>query len=795
MNKKVLKSKFVVVAMGLILVALLGLMSVVAIEKTLKLDLVFSATPEILCKIEAKSINAPDEDYTTIFDNSQNNFIGEGLILNEDRLVFSSTFTNAYAGKLGASFMLRVTNYMPSNGLKMTASGEGASASPGYIVMKEYSTTNELDTNTITISGVSASSNLSLTFVEYNVHTVTTEPPSGNFTFTGSSEAVDGEDYSANVVANMGYYLSISISNDGNVNTLVEGQDYVWDSATGDLVVYGEVVTGDIVINCVAGPSTYAINYTLNGGTNAAGNPKSYTIETETFTLLAPTRDGYNFTGWTGSNGSTPSTSVSITKGSTGAKSYTANWSVVTYSVSYSLNNGTATGSNPTSYNITSEGVTLANPTRSGYSFDGWTGSNGDVPQKKVIISQGTTGNLTYTANWLTNYTLKTGQVVNQAIKQLALGDASATHTTVEWSGCSVIFGKYSTYSSKFPTWTSGTTMDASNAGTIRLFADTENNTYYILSTGAICGNADSSYLLHYFMGTSGKNTVLDFGNFYTDNITNMSYMVSYFGSNSATVSILNYEHFNTSKVTNMSYTFQGVKASTLDLSGWNTSKVTTMASMFSTNYLTSLDIGSFNTSLVTDMSYMFSQSMNLTSLDLSNFNTSKVTTMRNMFSNSSKLESINLSSFSTPVLTTMESMFQMCTKLKSIDVSNFNTSKVTSFYYTFQGLIAVTSINLSGLNTSNATTMYGMFGNCSVIEIIDIRSFNTSKVTSMDSMFSSCSNLTTIYVGSGWTTASVSKTGIGWSWMFNGCSKLPGFSSSSGDYAHTGAGGYLTLV
>ena len=74
-------------------------------------------------------------------------------------------------------------------------------------------------------------------------------------------------------------------------------------------------------------PIDYTITYNLNNG-SVSGNPTSYNIETNTFTLKNPTRSGYTFTGWTGSNGNTKQTSVSIAKGSTGNKSYTANWQV-----------------------------------------------------------------------------------------------------------------------------------------------------------------------------------------------------------------------------------------------------------------------------------------------------------------------------------------------------------------------------------------------------------------------------------------------------------------------------------
>ena len=75
-----------------------------------------------------------------------------------------------------------------------------------------------------------------------------------------------------------------------------------------------------------ADATNYTISYTLNGGTLPSGYPSSYNITTNTFTLSNPTRTGYTFAGWTGSNGSTKQTSVSITKGSTGNKTLYAKW-------------------------------------------------------------------------------------------------------------------------------------------------------------------------------------------------------------------------------------------------------------------------------------------------------------------------------------------------------------------------------------------------------------------------------------------------------------------------------------
>lgn len=72
--------------------------------------------------------------------------------------------------------------------------------------------------------------------------------------------------------------------------------------------------------------NAYNISYILNGGTVPMANPASYTIESASITLNNPTRSDCSFLGWTGSNGTTAQTDVLIPKGSTGDKTYTANW-------------------------------------------------------------------------------------------------------------------------------------------------------------------------------------------------------------------------------------------------------------------------------------------------------------------------------------------------------------------------------------------------------------------------------------------------------------------------------------
>ena len=73
----------------------------------------------------------------------------------------------------------------------------------------------------------------------------------------------------------------------------------------------------------------YTISYDLDGGSLPAGSPESYTWDSETFTLTNPVRLGYRFTGWTGSNGSSLYTVVTIPNHSHSDLSYTAHWEQV----------------------------------------------------------------------------------------------------------------------------------------------------------------------------------------------------------------------------------------------------------------------------------------------------------------------------------------------------------------------------------------------------------------------------------------------------------------------------------
>lgn len=214
-------------------------------------------------------------------------------------------------------------------------------------------------------------------------------------------------------------------------------------------------------------PIAYLIEYDLCGGQTT--NANTYNIETETFVLNNPTKEGYTFIGWNYYGSSTIVKDLAIEKGSTGdriiianyvANKYTlsfntfseeevidievtygsnynlpvlpkegyvfswyygdqkidnngvwniskdltleAKWSIINYSIKYNLNGGNA--SNYTSYTI-NDSFKINNPTRLGYSFSGWTYDGQNTPVLNAEITEGSTGNKEYVAQWaIINY-------------------------------------------------------------------------------------------------------------------------------------------------------------------------------------------------------------------------------------------------------------------------------------------------------------------------------------------------------------------------------------------------------
>ncbi|WP_400204061.1 InlB B-repeat-containing protein [Candidatus Methanomassiliicoccus intestinalis] len=307
-------------------------------------------------------------------------------------------------------------------------------------------------------------------------------------------------------------------------------------------------------------PLKYTITYNLDGGTNAAGNPATYTIETETITLKDPTKTGHTFKGWykyadfsnkvesiakgsTGNitlhakwetdeysisfntNGGTPALTqikytvndnsitlpTSITKNgyefdmwctdenlenefvyiqgtTTGNITLYAKWTAVEYLITYELDGGNA-ADNPGKYTIETETITLKNPTKTGYTFAGWSSTDLSGTSLNVVITKGSTENRTYTANWTANtYTVvfdgnhaTSGSMSNQPFiydaEKQALTENTFTKTGYSFAGWS------ENKSASEVTYTDGQSvrnLTSAAGGTVTLYAVWNINHYTV---------------------------------------------------------------------------------------------------------------------------------------------------------------------------------------------------------------------------------------------------------------------------------------------------------------------------
>lgn len=170
------------------------------------------------------------------------------------------------------------------------------------------------------------------------------------------------------------------------------------------------IPAGDMEFTAQWTPITYTIQYDLNGGqVEGDGNPTTYTIESETFTLTNPTKDYYTFAGWTGIELTEASTTVTIATGSNGDREYTATWTPVEYTITYNLDGGAWKDGQTVAekYTVESDDITLGTPEKTGFTFTGWTWAGQTEPQTTAAIATGSNGDKVFTANWSRNsYTL-----------------------------------------------------------------------------------------------------------------------------------------------------------------------------------------------------------------------------------------------------------------------------------------------------------------------------------------------------------------------------------------------------
>lgn len=216
--------------------------------------------------------------------------------------------------------------------------------------------------------------------------------------------AYRGEGVESVIVPYSSYSCKMNVVCEGGYTAQYNAE---WESINCGLLGCSQYTSGsysDEYEYIVCTPNTYTVEYHDNymGG--------DVTMESQEFTFGVSQqlrqnlfeRHGYTFKGWntkedgTGTSYSNQQSVSELTTDANGVVDLFAQWQPVAYNITYNLNGGTNSAANPATYTIEDTPLTLENPSKKGYIFVGWTGDKVSGGQ----IAEGTTGNITVTANW-----------------------------------------------------------------------------------------------------------------------------------------------------------------------------------------------------------------------------------------------------------------------------------------------------------------------------------------------------------------------------------------------------------
>ena len=210
----------------------------------------------------------------------------------------------------------------------------------------------------------------------------------------------------------------------GKVTGVAVGETKIKVAVEGRPEVYKEVK-----VTVVA--REYTITYKLNGGTLTNALEK-FTEDQLPLTLPTPTREGYVFAGWYLTSDFSGNAVTQITE----AKNITvyAKWAepVVEYTITYELNGGTL--ENPkTKFTASELPLTLATPTKEGYTFAGWYLTSDFSGNAVTQITEAK--NVTVYAKWeaieyTITYELNEGTLPAGAVSKFTIEDLAVTLPT-----------------------------------------------------------------------------------------------------------------------------------------------------------------------------------------------------------------------------------------------------------------------------------------------------------------------------------------------------------------------------
>ena len=252
-----------------------------------------------------------------------------------------------------------------------------------------------------------------------------------------NGDVLNNSRFTVTLTPDKGYELSSLTVQDLTEGT-AEEEIFVGNSSFTNPFTVETAINHDLSYVASFVPTTYRVVCDLSGGILPEGSSTvtTYTIESPSFTLVNPTRTGYTFNGWTGTDLEQLAMTVTIAQGSTGNRSYTATWRANSYKVHFDANEGTGEMADQTfTYDEPHSQQLTANAfERVGHDFTGWntmadgsgTGYNDQQEVKNLTAKDNDV--ITLYAQWL--------------IKQFALTITSSANGTVTASAMTPKYGE-----------------------------------------------------------------------------------------------------------------------------------------------------------------------------------------------------------------------------------------------------------------------------------------------------------------------------------------------------------------
>ena len=177
-------------------------------------------------------------------------------------------------------------------------------------------------------------------------------------------------------------------------------------------------------------PKTYDIDYDTAGGEFVNDYNSDYTYLTggRLATGKQIEREGYDFLGWYDNPDYEGEPYSKIYKEEMGDREFYAKWTPTRYKIRYEMNGGPIEGASPVEYTIETETFTIGDAVKRGNDFLGWSGTGIEGLTDTITIEQGSTGDLTFRANWKPityslTYHENGGSYVNEPATEYTYGD------------------------------------------------------------------------------------------------------------------------------------------------------------------------------------------------------------------------------------------------------------------------------------------------------------------------------------------------------------------------------------